>query len=221
MEQRKAFAEAVEAAEERIRQQGDVTIGRIEAIDAKVEERSDDLARVELTVRGELDDLERRLMVVNDHVLPVVRQTWLKVSGAGAENQEKSLDARFDALRKEVEQELRRLEGDSLERAAELRDRLEASVATHGRIWLSLLRQLSPGGGLPPPAYPTSHRQPRRGSRPGPTPSSVPPARRAADPMDPYGAGYALDPPNPMDPQLTDTSDPPPSQDPRRRPRRP
>jgi len=215
VEQRKTFALAIATAEERVQQQGTEALTRLEEVETKIDQKEADLARVEQGVRAELDDLERRLMVVNEHVLPVVRETWLKVSQGNVANQEKELDARFNDLRAEFDQELRRLEGDSLQRSAELRDRLEASVATHGRIWLSLLRQLSPGGGLPPPAFPSSHRQPRRASRGGVAPSPPPEDRGLSDPMYPYPA----DPPNPMDPEPAGSADPA-VRDLRRRPRR-
>jgi len=219
-DQRKAFADAVAEAEDRLRQEVAETTARLQGVEAKIEERGSDLARLEETVRGELDDLERRLMVVNDHVLPVVRQTWLKVSGADHAAQEKALEDRFVALQQQFNQELRRIDRDSQERAVDLRDRLEASVATHGRIWLSLLRQLSPGGDLPPSAVPSSHRQARRAARSGAIASRPPPPEGGlVDTREPYAVTPPTDPPNPMDPELANPSDPA-GRDVRRRPRR-
>ena len=201
VEQRKTFALAISTAEERVQQHGTEALARLEEVETKLDQKEADLARIEQSVRAELDDLERRVMVVNEHVLPVVRETWLKVSQGNIANQEKELDARFNDLRAEFDHELRRLEGDSLQRAAELRDRLEASVATHGRIWLSLLRAALTGRRPPTPRVPflasaaPANRAGRRGAacstpgRPGALRPDVPLPFRPPQPDGPEPRG--------------------------------
>ncbi len=199
-EQGAEIAQALSQAESRIATAREEAVGQLHAVQNQLASRESDLAAIEETLRAEIDDLDRRLMVVNDHVLPLVRQTWLKVSEQEFAARAKVTEARLGSVRQELSEEIRRVEADLLQQQSDLRDRLEASVASHGRIWLNLLRQISPdgGGGIPSAANPASHRFPRR-SRP--MSASLPSAAESeALPSD--GMPFAEDPPNPMDPEL-------------------
>ncbi len=175
-------------------------LGRLAESEQRADAREAAFANVEESIRAELDDLDRRLMVVNDHVLPLVRQTWLKVSEQEFAARAKVTEARLAAVRQELSEEVRRVEGELLQQQSDLRDRLEASVASHGRIWLNLLRQLSPDGGtgLPSEAMPPSHRFPRRARPSNPALPSV----AETDALPANAVPFASDPPNPMDPEL-------------------
>jgi hypothetical protein len=199
-EQRELLAGAIADAEQKIATAREEAIARLAEVEQRLEAREGDYATLEEALRTELDDLDRRLMVVNDHVLPLVRQTWLKVSEQEFAARAKVTEARLAAVRQELSEELRRVEGELLQQQSDLRDRLEASVASHGRIWLNLLRQLSPDGssGMPPEASPASHRFPRRARAPSPALPTV----AESDALPANAVPFANDPPNPMDPEL-------------------
>jgi len=142
-EQEKSIRQAIGEAEVRLSSQSEEGVVRLERLEAKIQTRETDLLRLEQTLRHEVDDLDRRIQVVADRALPLIRRTWLRVSelekeGPGATETE----ARIKELRREMARELRRLEGELLEQTGDLRDRLEATLASQGRIWLNLMKQL-------------------------------------------------------------------------------
>ena len=199
-EQSDRLNQVIGDAEQKIAAAREDAVARLTEIEQRLESREGDYSTLEEALRTEVDDLDRRLMVVNDHVLPLVRQTWLKVSEQEFAARAKVTESRLAAVRQELSEEVRRVEGELLQQQADLRDRLEASVASHGRIWLNLLRQMSPdgGSGMPPEAMPASHRFPRRARIPNPSlPSSEESAALPAN-----AVPFASDPPNPMDPEL-------------------
>lgn len=210
------LSQAIGDAEARIGRAREEALGHLSELQQRLQSREAEIASEGEAIRAELDDLDRRLAVVNDHVLPLVRQTWLKVSEQEFAARAKVTESRLAAVRQELSEEVRRVEAELLQQQSDLRDRLEASVASNGRIWLNLLRQLSPdgGGGMPSAASPPSHRFARRPRSPNP---AVPtPAETAALPAD--ATPFASDPPNPMDPELGRELE---SKEPRRRLRRP
>jgi hypothetical protein len=119
------------------------TVERIRQLEAGLDERRADLLALEESVRSELDDLDRRAQILADRLVPVVRKTWQRISdlekgGAGAER-----GRDLDSLDQELRHEVRRLETALDERVTELRDRMETSISNQGRVWLTLVRQLS------------------------------------------------------------------------------
>jgi len=142
-QQEKAIEAAVGDAEVRLSSQQEEGVVRLERLEAKIQTRETDILRIEQTLRHEVDDLDRRIQVVADRALPLIRRTWLRVSelekeGPGAADTETHLKE----FRREMARELRRVEGELLEQTGDLRDRLEATLASQGRIWLNLLKQL-------------------------------------------------------------------------------
>ncbi len=206
-EQMSALAQALADAEARLRADADEAEGRLADLEAKLAAREGDLKGLGARVHEELDDLDRRLMVVNDHVLPIVRQTWLKLTENETNARAKPTEAQLTAMRGELLDELHRQQQEVDRALNDLRERLEVSVQSHGRIWLNFLRQYSPEGGFPPPATPASHRVAKR-LRPAGTPGVEPTADRSP---------FANDPPNPMDPELAEETS---AKEPRRRPRK-
>ena len=215
-EQGKLVAAAVADAELQLRGQSEENLLRLERVETKVQQRETELLRAERGIRSDVDDLDRRVQVLSDRVLPLVRRTWLKVeelekgAPAGA-----ATDLHVKELRREVLRELRRVEGELLEQTSELRDRLEGTVAHQGRIWLNLLKQLSSesdpmSGGVLPGARPPA--RPPRG-----TPDRADDDYLASDLSSPVAySPFADDPPNPMSP----TGSPSTSEDPEPRRRR-
>ncbi len=196
-EQEKSVAQALLAAEGRLKSAQSESILRLERLETKLQQREVDLGRVERNLRQEADDLDRRILVLSDRVLPLTRKTWAKVAelekrAPGSEETE----SRVNELRRELVRELRRVEGELLEQTSDLRDRLEGTIAHQGRIWLNLLRQLSAETEESLKRGPHSARRPAR-SGGGISEEELLAAALRATPEYPSFAG---DPPNPIDP---------------------
>ena len=219
-EQEKQIRQAVSDAEVRLSSTQEEGVLRLERLEAKIQTRETDLLRIEQTLRHEVDDLDRRIQVVADRALPLIRRTWLRVSEmekegpGGAET-----EAHVKELRREMAREIRRIEGELLEQTSDLRDRLEATLASQGRIWLNLLKQLQNASeGLVRTDSAATGRAPRRGA-----------PERGDESLDELldenlrdASGYpafAADPPNPLDPRSPPSVDVE-GRDARRRPRR-
>ncbi|HTT45046.1 MAG TPA: hypothetical protein VMH38_03395 [Thermoplasmata archaeon] len=216
-DQEKAIQQAVGEAEVRLSSQNEEGVVRLERLEAKIQTRETDLLRLEQTLRHEVDDLDRRIQVVADRALPLIRRTWLRVSelekeGPGATETE----ARIKELRREMARELRRLEGELLEQTGDLRDRLEATLASQGRIWLNLMKQLQNASeGLARTEVQVRRTGAHSGSDVGLEELLDENLRDATDYPD-----FASDPPNPLDPRPNEPSADVEARDTRRRPRR-
>ena len=208
-ELRTTLLQTVADAEGRLRAETEGLPGRLAEVEKQVGAREGELAASEGRLHEEIAELDRRVMVINDHVLPIVRQTWLKLNEHEANVRSKPSEAQLAAVRKEVLEELKRAEEEFGRVTADLRERLETAVQSHGRIWLNFLRMFptegGPVGGFPAPAStPTaSHRVPKRLRPAGTTPT---PAALAPEPV-PDRPPFANDPPNPMDPELAAEAD--------------
>ena len=135
-DEEKSVAAAVAASEARTRAAHQELLARFHQLETALPGHAEAVGHVERAVRRELDDFDRRLKVVHDHILPMVRQTWLKVSQAEAGGSQKE-------LRESLEREIQRVETSLLAQTTDLRERLETSVAQHGRIWLNLIHEIS------------------------------------------------------------------------------
>ncbi|HEY6238314.1 MAG TPA: hypothetical protein VIZ68_03910, partial [Thermoplasmata archaeon] len=117
---------------------------RLARLDQALEERRSEIKILEETARTEIDDLDRRTQILSDRLVPVVRKTWLRVAelqqggGTSAES-----EVQLNQLRRELNREIHRLDTELMERSVELRDRMEAAISNQGRVWLTLIRQLS------------------------------------------------------------------------------
>jgi hypothetical protein len=219
-EQDKAIQDAVGQAEVRLASQQEEGVVRLERLEAKIQTRETDLLRLEQTLRHEVDDLDRRIQVVADRALPLIRRTWLRVSelekeGPGATETE----ARIKELRREVARELRRLEGELLEQTGDLRDRLEATLASQGRIWLNLMKQLqSASEGLARSDSTVGRRGPGHAASAAGASLDELLDENLRETTD-YPS-FASDPPNPLDPRPAEPAADVESRDTRRRTRR-
>jgi len=202
-EEEKAIAAGVADAELRLKAAQEEGIARLEHVEGKLQLRETDLARVERTVRHDLEELDRRVQVLTDRMLPLVRRTWEKVGEIEKEGAAPvESDAVVKELRRELTRELRRVEGELLEQTSELRDKLESTLQSQGRIWLNFVRQLSAAGEELTPA---SNAPPARGvRRPLRAPVVAPEddallgdGLREPEEVDAFGP----DPVNPLDPQ--------------------
>jgi len=199
-EQEKLIRSAVDDAALRLTSHQEEGVVRLERLETKIQQRETDLLRVEQTLRHEMDDLDRRIQVVADRALPLIRRTWLRVSElekegpAGAET-----EARLKEMRREMTREIRRIEGELLEQTGDLRDRLEETLASQGRIWLNLLKQLQSASAGLVRTDATGARIPRHRSKDEEDAS----LETLMDENLRDATGYpefASDPPNPLDP---------------------
>ncbi len=108
-----------------------------------LEERRGETAKLEETLRAELEDLDRRSQILADRLVPVVRKTWLRVVELQKGGGSPEADLQMNQLRREFTRELQRIEGELVERTTEIRDRMESAISNQGRVWLTLIRQLS------------------------------------------------------------------------------
>jgi hypothetical protein len=132
------------AVEERFsREHADLT-QRLDAIRTDVADRSRDNTRLEDAVRAELEELDRKIVVLTDRLVPVVRKAWTRLSEVerGTASTAEA-DLKYAQLRREFTHDLRRIETDLADRTREIRERVEGTIANQGRVWLTLVRQLS------------------------------------------------------------------------------
>jgi dsDNA-specific endonuclease/ATPase MutS2 len=117
---------------------------RLQRLEANASVRRDELTQLEETYRAELDDLDRRAQILADRLVPVVRKTWTRITELERQQGGEPIsDEAMEALRRETQREVRRLETSLDERLGEIRDRMETSISNQGRVWLTLVRQLS------------------------------------------------------------------------------
>jgi hypothetical protein len=221
-EQVKAIQTGVADAELRLRSAQEESVVRLERVEAKLQQRETDLVRVERDLRHSVEEMDRRVEVLTDRMLPLVRKTWIKVAELEKETgSAEGTEARMKELRREMSREFRRIEGEMLEQTTELRDRLESTITAQGRIWLNFVRQLSEAGASLMPASEGGARPPRRIPRAAMSPTSDD-ALFGDDIRAAAGVGaFDDDPPNPMDPEAASAgANGTEERDPRRRPRR-
>ncbi len=201
----------------RLKTQQETGATRLEQVESQLARREAALADVEASVRRDLEELDRRLSVLSERMVPLVRNTWLKVDelqkGTGLSP---AAEAKLKEFRREYGRELRRLEGELLEQTTELRDRMEGAIAHQGRIWLNFVRQMAAADDdLEAPTSDAAARSLRRARGA----ASVTTERDGARGRAAYEEFE--DPVNPMDPEADaeGTADPEPTE--RRRARRP
>ncbi len=123
------------------RAQSAEALERAQRVEAALEARRAELLTLEETVRSELDDLDRRAQILADRLVPVVRKTWQRISelektaGPGGEE--------LGEMKADLEREVHRVETEMAGRLTELRDRMETAISNQGRVWLTMVRQLS------------------------------------------------------------------------------
>jgi hypothetical protein len=171
-------------------------------LEKKLQERADATSDLDAKVRQEMEDLDRRVQVVTDKIVPLVRKTWVRIDEV-----EKLLgraddsEARFGQLRRDLGRELRRIETELRDEQAQLRRRLESSMTNQSKIWLNLVRQLSDAsaGYVPSEADLRTERARRAGDRPV-DPDDEDLLGRPRSRESPY-VDFSEEPANPLDPE--------------------
>ena len=221
-DQEKAIGEHVTEAELRLRVAQDEGVARLEQVESKLEAREAEVSRVERTLRHDLEELDRRVEVLTDRMLPLVRKTWVKVGEMekGGPVPVAGEDDRVKELRREIAREIRRVEGEMLEQTSELRDKLESTLQSQGRIWLNFVRQLSAAGEEMSPSGPSLARGNARRAIRSPVPAPDDDVLDAdLTESGRLGGAFDEDPVNPLDPEANAPPGPA-SRDARRRARR-
>ncbi len=96
-------------------------------------------------LRTELKDLDDRLKFFAEKTLPLIRKTWTKVGELKQAPRVTGhpLRAReVEEVKAELWQELHRMEDEFTARTTEILERMESTLQTQGRIWLTLVREV-------------------------------------------------------------------------------
>jgi len=198
---RKVVETRIAEAAKRLESLNEASTNRLAQVETRLQQREVTIQEVEQSVRRDLEELDRRLQVMADRMMPLVRNTWLKVDELQkAGGPSAAADARLKEFRREFSRELRRLEGEMLEQTTELRDRMEGAIAHQGRIWLNFVRQMAASEDVDAPPTDAAARSLRRATRAAAAsspPDPILPPLRAR----PTYAPLDDDPVNPMDPE--------------------
>ncbi len=133
----------IATAEERLTVEQSDGLQRLEGVEAALAERGEALARMEATVRTEIDDLDHRTRLLTERLIPVVRKAWLKI--AELQQAPSGLppgDGEAEHVRQMLVTETRRIDAEIDRRMAEIRQRVDSSIVHQGRIWLTLIHHL-------------------------------------------------------------------------------
>ncbi|MCI4317175.1 MAG: hypothetical protein L3J96_01430, partial [Thermoplasmata archaeon] len=143
-ESQKIVDDKVAIVEDRLRTDFSEGLRRVELVEQQLNERGKELIHLEDSIRADLDELDRRTAILSDRLVPVVRKTWHRIAELEKANPNAAdAEVKFNQVRREFTRELRRVEGEVTERTAEIRNRMEGAIANQGKVWLTLIRQLS------------------------------------------------------------------------------
>ena len=78
-ESRAAWSRSLTELEARLQTSPSRDTARLETIESQLRDREAALAQVEAKVRQDVEDLDRRVQVVTDKMLPLVRKTWVRI----------------------------------------------------------------------------------------------------------------------------------------------
>jgi hypothetical protein len=132
------------AAEARIRADQSEGVRRLSAVEKELESRGKELFRIEETIRTDLDEMDRRMEVLTDRLVPIVRKTWLRIGELEKVRfPVEDPQAKVEQLRRDHVREIRHLQQEITERTNEIRDRMEATIANQGKVWLAVIQQMS------------------------------------------------------------------------------
>ncbi|MGA7922987.1 MAG: hypothetical protein WCA77_03325 [Thermoplasmata archaeon] len=143
-EAQKQLEGRVAAAEGRLRADQSEGVRRLTEVEKELETRGKELFRAEAGIRADLDEMDRRIQTLTDRLVPIVQKTWLRIGEIEKTRfPNENATAKIDTLRRELARELRRMQQDMVERTTDVRDRMEATIANQGKVWLAVVRQMS------------------------------------------------------------------------------
>jgi hypothetical protein len=131
-------------SEQRVQESVRESLQRFETLQREIRGQTKELLKIEQAMHTEIDDLDERLVALSDRLVPVVRKTWLRISEIEkAPGGAPELEGRLTQLRRELKEEFRHVETEQAERIREIRDRTEEMIQRQGKVWLSIVRNLS------------------------------------------------------------------------------
>ena len=142
-ETQRAVDARLATAEQRLQVDRTDSGGQLARIEQALEERRTELHKLEEVLRTDMDDLDRRSQILSDRLVPIVRKTWLRVAEIQQAGSSAEVETQLNQLRREMNREFQRMEADQVTRTNELRERMETTIAHQGRVWLTLIHQLS------------------------------------------------------------------------------
>jgi hypothetical protein len=214
-ETQKLATDAASGVESRLREEQGEQIRRLNGLEAELKDREQEIILLEQALHSDLDDVERRTTILSERLVPIMRKTWLRISELEKRNPDTAdTDYRINQIRREFSRDTRRLEALVTEQVQEMRNRMETSITNQGKVWLTLIQQLS--------AMTDGRRAARPAPAPAPEPENEPTEEESIDawlapasrPVRP-GASSTAPPPDDLS-DLTDDAEAPV----RRRPRR-
>ncbi|MDE1820404.1 MAG: hypothetical protein KGI98_06070 [Euryarchaeota archaeon] len=121
------------------------TDDRLDKLLKELQSRAKAQTELEATIRAEVRFLDEKLQTLMGRMIPLLKRTWLKIdeldkrpAGSGGAS-----EAKMKRLRDELWSEMKRLELDLSERTRLILDRVEGNIQNQGRLWLTLVTQLS------------------------------------------------------------------------------
>ena len=143
-DQQRAIDSRLATAEERVKVDQTEMTEHLTRIEAALDDRRAEVQALDDSLHAEIDDLDRRTQILSDRLVPIVRKTWLRVAELQqSEGPSADTEAQVNQLRRDLTRELHRVDAELLERTTEIRDRMETAISSQGRVWLTLIRQLS------------------------------------------------------------------------------
>ncbi len=101
-------------------------------------------------LRSEVREMDERVKYFAERTLPVLKKTWTRIesidkvkAGTSSSRGSKDSSKEIAKLKEEVWQELHRMETDLAERSRHILERMESNLQNQGRIWLTLVQEIS------------------------------------------------------------------------------
>lgn len=100
------------------------------------------------TLHAEVKEMDERLKYFAERTLPLLKKTWARMDALDVKKGVSTKVSKdpvkdIEKLKEEVWEELRRMETDLTERSRHILERMEMNLQTQGRIWLTLVQQIS------------------------------------------------------------------------------
>ncbi|MCI4324103.1 MAG: hypothetical protein L3K03_08885 [Thermoplasmata archaeon] len=137
--------ERVTAATEAVGEHALSSLAKVEAVERDLQTQTAELVQIEERLKGELIQIDRRLVMLTERMVPVIRKTWIRIAEMDREADAGSpgLEMKIDELRREMKDEMRRLSDDHADRTREVRQRLEDRLGQQEQVWGIMARGLA------------------------------------------------------------------------------
>lgn len=117
--------------------------GQLQAVLEEVRAQRKAAEGLQSAIRAEVSEFDDKLKLLTERLIPILKKTWLKIDEIQSRPAGGGADQKMVKLREELWKEMRRMEIDLSARTKAILDRVEINVQNQGRIWLTLVTQLS------------------------------------------------------------------------------